>query len=288
MPLPLLGLRRRIERATPRLYASLRQSWVEYRRHLATARILPLPSRLKFVAGTLASSLGIRTAARLRVPGARHPLVVRFGTSDPLVLHQIFVDGEYQAIADLSPATILDLGANVGYATAWFATRWPDARIIAVEPDAGNATLCEENARPYGSRVQVIRAGVWPVDAALVVERGGFADGREWAFQVREARAGERSDAIGKSIPTLSAAWHGAAIDLLKIDIERSELPLFSRETDAWLPRVRNLVVELHGADCEQACTRALEGYSARRSSYGEYTIFRDLRPVGTSSRVMA
>ena len=41
---------------------------------------------------------------------------------------------------------IVDLGANIGLASAYFSTMWPAAKLVSVEPNAGNcaspATIC--------------------------------------------------------------------------------------------------------------------------------------------------
>jgi hypothetical protein len=79
-------------------------------------------------------------------------------------------------------------------------------------------------------------------------------------------------------MPTLIGLSGATEIDLLKIDIEKSELELFSRNTENWLPRIRNLCIELHGADCEAVFFRALADYSYNLSRTGELTVCSDLR----------
>ena len=64
----------------------------------------------------------------------------------------------------------------------------------------------------------------------------------------------------------------------MKIDIERSELELFSRNTDNWLPYIRNLCIELHGPDCEAVFSRALVDYSFDLSCVGELTVCSNLQ----------
>src|SRR4051794_1523575 len=67
---------------------------------------------------------------------AAEPLFVRRNTTDMWTFDQIFVDHEYRCIDHLKNIrTIVDAGANVGYSSAYFLSRFPDVRIIAVEPD---------------------------------------------------------------------------------------------------------------------------------------------------------
>ena len=77
-------------------------------------------------------------------------------------------------------------GANVGYASALFASQYPKARILAVEPDPGNFRLCRENLHPYGDRVRTLLGAVWARRSRLALARGQSGDGRDWAVQVQE------------------------------------------------------------------------------------------------------
>ena len=90
--------------------------------------------------------MGIRKGSLLRVEikNAQYPLFMRIGSSDREVLAQIFMEREYGPIAVGSARTILDLGANVGYSSAYFLSKYPDASVLAVEPDSGNYAMCGE------------------------------------------------------------------------------------------------------------------------------------------------
>jgi FkbM family methyltransferase len=217
---------------------------------------------------------------KLTIKNAQYPLFLRIGSSDREVLGQIFIEKEYEPIALESPKTILDLGANVGYSSAYFLSKYPDASVIAVEPDSGNYAMCRRNLEPYGSRACVVHGAVWPESRKLEVDRGAWRDGREWTAQVKPAKEeSTASESIeGFDMPTLIGLSGATEIDLLKIDIERSELELFSRNTESWLPRIRNLCIELHGPDCEAVFSRALADYSCDLSCVGELTVCSNLR----------
>ena len=81
-------------------------------------------------------------------------------------------------------------------------------------------------------------------------------------------------------INTLLAESGSDAIDLLKIDIERSEVEVFARNFEPWLGRVRNLVIELHDEECRRVFFQALSPYAYDLSEVGELTICRNLRPA--------
>ena len=89
---------------------------------------------------------------------------------------------------------------------------------------------------PYGDRIIPLNVGVWYKDTGLKVIRNSFGDGREWATQVCEVESQQDADVKAVSISTLMKDYFIDKIDLLKIDIEGSEVKLFNKEFDEWLP----------------------------------------------------
>jgi FkbM family methyltransferase len=219
---------------------------------------------------------------KLKLKNAEFPLLMRTHTSDRQVLSQIFIEEEYAPISLSRPRMILDLGANVGYSSAFFLSAYSTARVLAVEPAPDNYGMCCRNLEPFGERSRVLLGAAWPECAKLVLQRGTFRDGREWTTQVKRPNATEASAASaeidGYDIPTLIGLCEAQEIDLLKIDIERSEIELFSRNTRSWLPKVRNLCIELHGQDCEEVFFSALSGYSYDLTHSGGLTVCLNLR----------
>jgi FkbM family methyltransferase len=209
--------------------------------------------------------------------GIEHHVWLRTGTTDHLVFQQIFLEEQYGCIdANHEPLLILDCGANVGFSSVYFLNRFPRARVIAVEPDSGNAEMCRRNLAPYGERAVVRETAIWSHPALLAVEHGTFRDGREWAVSVREAKPDDAITVQSTDLPSLLGP--AAQVDLLKIDIEGSELQLFQHGAERWLPRIRNILIELHGESCEAAVFGALAPYEYRTLNTGEITACLDLR----------
>jgi hypothetical protein len=67
-------------------------------------------------------------------------------------------------------------------------------------------------------------------------------------------------------------------IDILKVDIERSELELFGAASADWLDSVGNIAIELHDRECEAVFYRALEPFSFSTVQSGELTIVNNLK----------
>lgn len=207
---------------------------------------------------------------------------MRTHTSDRDVLWQVFIQGEYEPVELSDPKTIIDLGANVGYASAYFLSKYPTAAVLAVEPDPDNYKMCCRNLAPCGQRAKIVQGAAWPECAKLALDKGTYLDGRDWATRVKLGikSGGSNTDSQinGYDVATLISLCGSSNIDLLKIDIERSELELFARGTESWLPQIKNLCVELHGLDCQEIFFRALSNYSYELSSPCDVTICRNLR----------
>jgi FkbM family methyltransferase len=229
------------------------------------------------------AALGFRQPLTLQIKPRRskYPLLTRLGdSSDITVFHQIFSFEEYACLRDIdSPRFILDLGANVGYSSAYFLTCFPTATVLAVEPDPENFEVCRANLAMYGSRAKVLLAAAWSSNSKLRLSRGTFGDGAEWATQVVRGTDDDEMGVECFDIPTLLRLAGVSVVDLLKVDIERSELEVFNHTAALWLPQVRNLCIELHGVDCREAVMSALEPFEYELTTSGELTICRNLRP---------
>lgn len=219
----------------------------------------------------------LKAPVTIRPSRLDHKVLLRMGSSSDLdVFRQIFLKNEY-AFIDSFPQvrTVVDLGANIGLASALFLSRWPGVSVLAVEPDPDNCQLLKRNLSPYGERALILQAAVWARSGELELSHD-FGDGREWAVAVQE-RSGAGEGVQAFSMPELLARVPGFHIDLLKIDIEGSEQALFNADT-GWLAHVSNLSIELHGPACEQAFRNALRGYAWDESRCGEYVVCRHLR----------
>ena len=211
-------------------------------------------------------------------PDLAYPVTVRMSPcSDEYVFDQLFVRKEYAALCEYlnNPRFILDLGANVGFASAYFASRYPDARVLAVEPDPANFELCCQNLKPYGERVTVVQGAVWPCSTWLSL---CYEAGDGWATQVRLPDSGTDGLVQGRDMNTLLAMAGTEFADLVKIDIEGSEAEVFASNTNAWLPRVRHICIELHSDKCREVFFRALREFDYQLRETGEFTLCLNLR----------
>ncbi|MDC3402515.1 FkbM family methyltransferase [bacterium] len=190
-------------------------------------------------------------------PLASHPVILRNRTSDIKVFSQIFLHREYRCLDHVEDAhLIIDCGANVGLASAYFLSRYPAARLIAVEPQLGNFKVLEKNLAPYGDRCSAVQGGIWSTSTDLVVLDHPMGD---WAFTVRPANPGEQPRVEAFDIGSLLGESGLERISILKIDIEGAEDEVFSRNTSSWINRFDHLVIELHGQRSRSIVMGALD-----------------------------
>lgn len=180
---------------------------------------------------------------------------VRPADSDVTTFTQVFVIGDYdlerigrvpkaraearyrRILASGKTPVIVDAGANVGAASLWFAQVFPDARIVAIEPDPANARLLRLNVAS-AERVAVLEAAVAGESGTVAVEDRGAG----WATTTI------RSETGGIRAITMAEAF-GSVPDgtpfLAKIDIEGFESDLFAGDVD-WLDETAVVFIEPH------------------------------------------
>ena len=217
----------------------------------------------------------------IRPAQAKYPLTVRLAkTSDLRVFEQVFLLDEYSCLRDIKDVlVVLDLGANVGFSSAYLLSSFPQARMVAVEPDSGNSTVCAANLAPYGGRATLMRGAVWSRRTKLRIAGTSQGNGNEWGRQMEEPLEGP-AEVEAWDIGSLLDINGFKKADLIKIDIEGAEIAIFGYGADtAWLLRTRNICIELHGQECKDAFFRALGGFDYKLSYSNELTICRDLRP---------
>lgn len=190
--------------------------------------------------------------------GEKVDVHLREGTSDWMTFDQIFIDEDYdlrplprhaelmayyRAACAAGTPLIVDLGANIGLSSLYFSMIWPDAQIVAIEPDAGNYSALRRNiaTRP---KIDALQAG---------------AGSREGRLRIVDPTSGKNafttmiSDAPDATIDivTVPKLLETYSVDkgfvpfIMKIDIEGAEAELFSAGTD-WIDAFPIISIELH------------------------------------------
>jgi FkbM family methyltransferase len=188
-----------------------------------------------------ASKLGKRIEVML--PGTDIPLTLRLGTSDISVFKDMFIDLEYGWVFNTPPSVIIDVGGYIGLSAAFFAHRYPEAMIIAIEPDAANYDLLVLNTARFPN-VHAVRAAVWKESGTISLTDPGSG---AWGLRVSESYApvtgGDLVRAV--TIDEIRKEFGLDRIHLLKVDVEGSEKEIFST-ADSWISSVDAICIELH------------------------------------------
>jgi len=147
----------------------------------------------------------LRTEIVVRCAGQIARLQARKASTDAEVIWQCFIGNQYEVPRipnlpslhhDAVQATylkmtqsdetplIVDCGANIGASTAWFDMRYPNSKIVAVEPAAANIALLQANCEGRDN-ISIVEAGVGPEDAEAYLQDNG---GGHWGYQTSRIR----------------------------------------------------------------------------------------------------
>lgn len=196
---------------------------------------------------------------------------------DFFTYEEVILRKSYDIPFPISPETIIDGGGNIGLTAAFWATRYPDAQIVTLEPDKGNFDMLLRNTAPY-KNIHPIMAGIWPRTGHLVVKDLGHGDN---GLMVEETTEGTAGAVPAYSIGAILQKMGWPTVDLLKLDVEGSEKELFSEEYEQWLPKVRILIVEMHDRmkkGCSKAVLSAINQFDFSLDVAGENIVFTNER----------
>jgi FkbM family methyltransferase len=210
----------------------------------------------------LTSVPGVNNEFNAFIPKYSRNVRVRLGTTDVSAFEHVFVNDEYGFSLTQEPSIIVDAGANVGMSAVYFSLRYPNAKIIAIEPEPGNFHILKKNAEMF--------SGILPVNAALW-NRNGFVTiqhtaGGSWGTRVSDRQAPSSVFVRSVKLSTLLSELNIGQIDLLKIDVEGAECEIFE-DAPHWIAHVNVICAELHDRfrpGCSKAFEIATSGFSTR------------------------
>lgn len=193
------------------------------------------------LAARFASGTGIVKHFRIIVEGKVLDLHLRNRYGDAFVLHEAFISRDYdQGLPTVVPQTIVDIGANLGFVAMYLKVKYPDARIVCVEPDPDNFAQLALNMAQF--------VGAQCIPAAVGAVQGTATFYRNPVFHMRHSLiAHDGAEQINVPVITLSDVLDEAKIDtadLVKCDVEGGEINVFA--PSAPLTRLRYVIGELH------------------------------------------
>lgn len=214
----------------------------------------------------------------LKKPGQDwHELRLRLGSTEPTVavsdygelevMRDILLDEEYGVEEIPAPDVILDVGANIGLAALYFRARFPDAEIVAVEPDPQTFAKLERNVGG-DPRIRAVNAAAAGESGELVLFQPA---GYSIASSLKRSGDAEHDSHVrvrAETLDNLCAELGLDRIGLVKLDVEGAELEAmrgFGRR-DAVAVMIGEAHPELLGDQIDEFFS-LLSGFEVRRLS---------------------
>lgn len=191
------------------------------------------------------------------VPNFPAPIYLRESISDHSIFWQCIVRRQYdfahfpqyqRLVAAYNEAVkkgirplIIDCGGNIGLASVWFATQFPEAVIYAIEPDRNNFEVLKLNTAHYGSRIKLLLGGIWNESGYLKIvnPQSGSA-----AFRVDISKEQSDNSIRAYTIAEICTLDGVESPFMVKIDIEGAQANLFLSNTE-WVKNTHLITLEL-------------------------------------------
>jgi FkbM family methyltransferase len=245
-----------------------------YQRFRKFIRHAPLEARMIgwrwVITERILKRMGVKEI-RLTPKGSNRRVYCRVGASDIYEYQHLLGSRRDTFDLPLRPSVIVDAGANVGYSVLRFRIEFPDAFIIAIEPEHANIAQLKKNCSGDKNIVLEEKA-LWSTNARLRIRS---LDANQNAFRVEDDTGG---DIPAVSVSDLLIKYKLPRLDLLKVDIEGSEKFVFGHASAAiWLQSVEMILVETHDRfcpGCSQVVAQAVAGLFESLGHRGEYSLY--------------
>lgn len=193
--------------------------------------------------GQGAFTVGVRGVGRIHV---------RRDQSDYHAVRQTFRDRQYaiansdvadrlerryqQILAQGKTPVIVDAGANIGTSALWFASEYPRAAIVAIEPEPETVDVLRKNLAGR-LNMTILAAAIGARPGTVTLRRFGHSFGTRT----------ERTDQGCPVVTIQEAVDHvpNGALLIVKVDIEGFEDDLFSENLD-WIDDAFAVFIEPH------------------------------------------
>lgn len=153
--------------------------------------------------------------------------------------HELFGLEIYKFKSQNENPLIIDCGANIGLSVIYFKRLFPNAKVIAFEPDKKIFQYLKFNISSFGfDDVELINKGLWHEEITLSF----FSEGADGG---RVAKENDKENIIKIDTVVLSDYLKNTKVDFLKIDIEGAETDVLI-ECEPYLKNVEKIFIEYH------------------------------------------
>lgn len=167
-----------------------------------------------------------------------HELEVIDSASFIFMYEEIFVNEIYKFQTKNNLPYFIDGGANIGLASIYIKSIFPNAKILAFEPDPTVFKTLSNNIHSFQlENIKIINKGLWDSNTTLSFESDHADAGR--------IIDGNKNTTELKITTTKLSPYIDEKVDLLKIDIEGSEFKVL-KEIKNKLHLVERIFIEYH------------------------------------------
>ena len=156
----------------------------------------------------------------------------------------------YPLVENFNPKLILDVGANLGATSMFFAINYPKARIFSFEPTEMNFRWLQKNTEGF-KNITRIKKGAYFKDTAAKIFLDSESGGRNSIY--KDWTKSDRFELVelinlGKFLESKNLE---KKVDILKIDTEGCEIDILS-SINNHLKNVQIIYLEYHGKSDEE------------------------------------
>jgi FkbM family methyltransferase len=150
----------------------------------------------------------------------------------------IFIEKIYKFISDKKNPFIIDCGANIGLGTIYFKQLYPDAKVLAFEPDQKIFDLLQKNtSNARLTKITLINKGLWNKNGKVLFSSDGIDGGK---VALNKSQGNSQIE-----VTRLKEYLQNETVDFLKMDIEGAETIVLKDCGDALL-NVNLIFIEYH------------------------------------------
>ena len=210
----------------------------------------------------------------------------KYPSSDIWVYNHIFgYEKEYKYVCDLyneyfkkkEKILIVDAGANVGYASLYFANEFKDSKIVAIEPESSNYNMIHRNIEINNleTRIFPIKKALWYNNTFLQLFT---EDKNNWGFCVDDVKENNSNNTIETiTFNDILKSQNADFVNIFKIDIECAEFQIFLdvERCEDILTKTELVAIEIHErADKYNKILENFKAYGFKHFESGELSIF--------------
>ena len=157
-----------------------------------------------------------------------------------LARYSDLIDSYENILSQNKVPLIIDCGANIGLSAFYFSREFPNAKIVAVEPEKNNFLMMKQNCDGLGN-VEILNNAIGSSDGFANIES---KDAENNSFRTFRNLKGDGEIEV-VSVNSILSDNKDLVPFIIKIDIEGFEEDLFSANTE-WVGKFLLLIIETH------------------------------------------